>query len=392
MKKEVLFQAISGIDEELLRRSEVRVTRRPLRLIAIAAAAIMLLSLTAFASPAVRNWFFGSSIEHERDSDVLEYRDGSLGYQFDEYRVDMICQEAAEAPTEILEYRLPAYFPENGWICDPAVITPDLPQFTAHYLWLDPEDPTTGISFTQDTFTEMTGYPRGWNQFRLNGGYGAEIETRNITIGQQEALLYIVRPSDLEGMAGDPGSVNLFWADGEYAYMLYCDYQYRDNLDLLEQIVLSLAPVENIEVYATGDPNEDDPMEPITEFYSLGTAEGFTLQLRDWQFNNAMELWANKAGDEILLEQSRKLSPTNTGPALSIEDTLRNREENSTLQTLEGDVLALWETGKITLMWEDEDHIFFLTFRGSFRLNAEELLAWREQVAPMADFTDNLTR
>ena len=52
-----LFDALGGIDDDLLTRSDHRAIRKfPIRKALIAAAAVMLLAVTAVASPAVREF------------------------------------------------------------------------------------------------------------------------------------------------------------------------------------------------------------------------------------------------------------------------------------------------------------------------------------------------
>ena len=53
-----LFDAMGGIDDDLLLRAEHRPVRKiPIRRALIAAAAVMLLAVTAIATPAIREWF-----------------------------------------------------------------------------------------------------------------------------------------------------------------------------------------------------------------------------------------------------------------------------------------------------------------------------------------------
>ena len=62
MKNEILLEAIGGIDEDLLVRSETfGASHRPLRRIAMIAAAVMLLAVTVFASAAGIQYWLGRS-------------------------------------------------------------------------------------------------------------------------------------------------------------------------------------------------------------------------------------------------------------------------------------------------------------------------------------------
>ena len=59
-----LFDAMNGIDDDLLLRSEHRPVRKiPIRRTLIAAAAVMLLAVTAIATPAVREFISAKGSE-----------------------------------------------------------------------------------------------------------------------------------------------------------------------------------------------------------------------------------------------------------------------------------------------------------------------------------------
>lgn len=397
MNKHDLFEAMGAIDDDLLARSEQRPARKlPLRKALIAAAAVMLLAATAVATPGIRDWIASFQSEQTGDGGLREYGDGTLGYSEATFKVTLEVENAEDAPEGIKEYRMPAYFAENNWTITPLILFPDDPYTSAHFSYYSPGNGAMWVLFEQD-LVYGTSYqdPMRFHNYYIPGGLYGEVEERPVTIGDWDATLYITPPSEIEGKVTLSGQQTVIWSDGAYAYCLECSYDMP--YEMIEKIVLSLAPVD-VSVYGTVDPNDNSLQKPIEEFYTLGKVpEGFGLWSRGWDVNTAWEFWENEERDVIHIDQSVPLSAENDGPALSIEDTLYDLEysrvdftkETVTVDGLEVTIIRM--EGSMLVMWYTEDYGFSIEFRGSFDLTTEELAEYVRSVIPMEDFTDHLT-
>lgn len=393
-----LFDAMNGIDDELLARSEQRAAKKlPLRRALIAAAAVMLLAATAVATPGIRDWIFASEAEQVRDSTVREYEDGRKGWTPATFSGKLEVPNAGDAPEGIEEYRMPAYFVENGWTVIPAILIPDEPIYAAHFSYHDPMNANNWASFEQDClYSSASWETTKYYNYMIDGGMDGVVEEIPVTIGDWTATLYITPPSEVEGEFYLPGRQKIVWTDGEYAYELETNYGFPQ--ETIEEIILSLAPYD-VSVYGTVDPSADDKMKPIEVFYSLTKQpEGYKLWMRNWHVNMTLEYWRNGSGDMVTLSQSCKLGPDNDGPAISIEDTIymleSDREEFTTeIVYVDGLKVTLIRkaNGGPQLMWENGEYVFSIDFTSDLGLTSEELMEYVQSVQVMEDFTDHLT-
>lgn len=270
-----LFDAMNGIDDDLLLRSEGRAIRKfPIHKALIAAAAVMLLAVTAMASPVVREWFFGSTATNHSDANIIRwqitdtdengesYTYEADGYQNSEARIDMDLEGIGQTPETILELRAPTYFESGGWEYEPYVRYPD--DLSDHYIgqwnrWIDQENQY--IYFQQNVIYPATEqYPAGYGQFYIGTGNNAPIEQVTMTIDGLEYQAYLVG----ESMLGDityPATMHVVWCDGKYAYLIS-----TTNLeqDLIADIIRSIEPIQDHSMYI-----RDAVYNPIEVCYTL---------------------------------------------------------------------------------------------------------------------------
>lgn len=391
MNKYDLFDAFGAIDDDLLERSDRKGVRKfPIRRAFIAAAAVMLLAVTVFATPKLMELFFGGELT--QISEGIYYVSDTIRFSIDaEYRVDMTYPCAETAPETIEEYRLPSYFEENGWCCDYSYVDLGEPSFNTAYLFSIPGNPAYWVQFHQSPFSMDE--TRGRYQFIMSAGRTGLVNEREVTIGDFSGTMYIIEPSESHGEAG---MKNIVWSDGEYAYLMKSGYTMPD--EMIAEIILSLAPVEDISLYGEHYDHEinDEHRIPIETFYTLSVLpDGYELDERTWDVNNTDQYWSNDSGMSVYLSQACLLSGENRGPSLSIDYTLADvmismdpyeyetAEENGLLYHIvrhQGDTFA---------MWEDTDYVFMLRFNHQ-TITTEQMLEYLRHVVPMPNFTDHL--
>ncbi|MBQ7344778.1 MAG: hypothetical protein IJW45_01790 [Oscillospiraceae bacterium] len=235
MNREKLFEAIGQVDERLLAGAEVQKKYRRLGWkVALVAAVVAGLTVTAVAAPAIRNALFGGKVETDDTMWITptDPADGS-SYEISSHEVTLAVDMDADAPKTIGTYYLPRV-PEG------------MEQVAGHILG-DPLGSVTQFWWIQDTvgdihFVQKAGGSLQPEDLResVSTSYGTIPEAELRTFAGIQGYLIDALPIG-DGLVGDR---IFFWSDGQYLFRLEVPYEYTD--DQLEEMVASVQPVEDI--------------------------------------------------------------------------------------------------------------------------------------------------
>ena len=240
-----LFDAIGGIDDELLSRSERRAVRKfPIRKAIIAAAAVMALAVTVMAAPSIRAFLFPSAPVQTSEGKRHIYGELYKDIKMAEYRIDLKVGSTASLPSEVEEVRLPHYMIENNWLVSYGEIDARNSEGPVHFKWWDRESPKWV------TFEQLCISAEGVT-FRLETYHSAELRQESVTVGELE-LQYLNIPgyTNRETWEFYPEATAVYWSDGEYAYHLECSSDVTE--EELAQIVARSAGILDVDIVDEG--------------------------------------------------------------------------------------------------------------------------------------------
>lgn len=233
MKKTDILFAMSELGDEYIEASEAKPKKQIKRRaasIAIAAALIIMLSVTAIAAAG----FFSTVNDGE-----LVFMEAMGGYSGDNYQIKFDIDVAEDSDHLLHEYYVPMYLEEN-------------------YAWTDcggEAGETYNImaydNYGENLFAIFYQYP-AWNYD--NGasiGYGvpagSEVYEGVFEIDGEELFCIEIQPHD-DGFRGDPfGTKAIFWSDGYNMFVL----EIRLNMEeeTVKEIIRSVTKVSDISDY-----------------------------------------------------------------------------------------------------------------------------------------------
>lgn len=243
-----LFDAIGGIDDELLRRSEHRAVRKfPIRKALIAAAAVMALAVTAIAAPAIMELLFNGEMEQTTYGATLAALDGTMIEYDDIYQIHFNVDDIEGLPTSIEEYQIPHYVVENGWTLDGGYLYSYEFGENTNIRWENVGVPDAWIEFEQSTinqFADWVDQAPGTNEFYIVAPQGTAVTptTVSTSLGDIEGYVSLVLPSS-DTPHGGSRLFHVFWRSGDYAFHTITSATI--DPELLAQLIQSIGPVED---------------------------------------------------------------------------------------------------------------------------------------------------
>ena len=236
-----LFDALGGIDDELLARSERRAVRKfPVRKAIIAAAAVMLVAVTVVATPLLANLRFQTAHNKTFEGYVDENSNGKIVVYADTYRIDFTLENPEGAPDHFETFYIPTYFEQNNWYQDYGYDLTENRQYPCmEYMWLPSKNSNSWCVFSQSVFVKPsynTSAPLGTGQFYLPIPPDYELIEETLLIHGQEITCYRV---DYDAHLGERF---FYWTDGQYAYHL------NTTTDITEEMIGEIiTSIDNID-------------------------------------------------------------------------------------------------------------------------------------------------
>ncbi len=235
MKSETLLETIGNLEEDILMekgRSAGTVRKLGWR-VALIAAVVAGLALTAAAAPLIRNALKSAEVQSDESAYFMPTNpDNGESPQVQKHNVVLEVDILADAPARIQDYyvvsQVPAEFEQYlGHVYKD--------QMLASFGWLDNE---TG---RQIFFTQVAGNACQPEDYAVSiwTDPGEKPACGMCTLGEIQGCLM-----EQETIGNLPGKRIFYWSDGEYLFYLEVPADYSDTQ--LEEIIASIQPVEDI--------------------------------------------------------------------------------------------------------------------------------------------------
>ena len=393
-----LFDAFGGVDADLLERSEAKTPRRlSLRKPLIAAAAVMMLAVTVFASPAIRALLFPSEPVQTTVGKRRIYGELYQDIRSAEYRIDLEVRNTTPLPSGIEDVRLPHYMIEHDWLVSYGEIDAVYSEGPVHFKWWDRESPKW-VTF------EQLCIPSDGVSFKLETYHGADLQQKTMTFGDTKIEYYSIPAyRNQDTWESYPEATAVYWSDGEYAYHLECSSDMSE--EELAQIVLSVETVDDVTPYLKNDPNNDSQLieMPPLDICQMPTfiPKGYELKVCVKDEWNVRWIWENEAGNTIHLTGGHGHIATDLFTAESYKDHPGYAHEE--LQVNACTVHFIRYSGCLWLIWDNGDsceaanvnipfhHVYSLRWEGEDDMTLEDMLPIMESLEEVEDLSQYLT-
>lgn len=385
MTNEDLYRAMTHTDPAYLEQSEQTVCpgRRALPKILIAAAAVAVLTCTAFAIPAVRNYILGLTSHQTYAAAVAETPGGREKAYVGVVDVTPEVDIPADAPETIETFYVPLYLAEH-WEAVPREQNRETPAARSD-TWLQWQSADGDVvSFWQ---TACPGYEGQYPYDTVPTGYEDDYEIGEVQYGGLNLWCITVRPSQAETAEGAEtleGFRKFYWSDGQYLFMLETPYDMGDGV--LEQIFASVAPVEDLTPYERVEyvaaPEIVSPETQESAWLPSETPEGFALKLGTVVYG-CYEFYWEKGDMDATLELLQRDGWD--------EGTIQQWETTTAEHTKEVVTIGDWEVtiyareGKTEAMWQTETCNYLLTSRGREALSSADVIQVIESLEIVPD-------
>lgn len=241
MNADKLFQAIGELDDGVLMGAD-ETPRRNRRIgwkVALVAAVVAGLAVSAAAAPAIRNAIFGAKVEKDKHVwiSATDPADGS-SYEMNVYDIRLELEVDENAPDSIEVFYVPEV-PEELVQIKGHIHPLEGENALTQFWWIN-EETDSDIFFSQQAGGSLT--PEDLTE-HVSTALGGAPSTKLCTIAEIDGYLIDVRPVG-DGIGGDR---IFYWSDGQYLFRLEVPYEYSDAQ--LEELVASVQPVEDIVPY-----------------------------------------------------------------------------------------------------------------------------------------------